>query len=575
MISTRMLLEKVRLDDSNVDAGRVGVISRDLEEVLGKSFDEPIPDVKDLRVRYACWLAKTARPGTTVRNLCWRLGVILRLAEEQGLATPPSPRFDSGFPLPPRPSGSAPALRRHKALVRFEGWCAECEVPFAKVDEGTFRRYRDWLMESRAAKQAAGTEALYSDLCRVWRELAAKGRVHNVDLPRWNDGAPPRYGLPRTAWPAKIEEDFRQIIRAAKTTSDGSTRHLKKPLRRASLKVIEALLRRLFGYAVHIEGVGIADACLRDVLSNQALVLRYYTWHSKERCGGEEREYHRSELRKLADLLEWLEGPASAVEALRAGARSLKTVRARDPFPVKPVTYGELVLAAQRAMADATAGWNQAVTGKKRRAIITAACAYRDAVALSLLVCRPMRSRNMVEMQLGGNLLLWLDAGGTISFEDHEMKTREFECPVPPQLVGPLRRLTSEVVPALTGRQDCSFVFPTKAGRQLTAGDFWKRMTAMGAKYLNLQTNPHMFRSLVACAYIIEHPDRWRDVQAVLGHTRINTTLRSYMRAYSQISSRRVAELQRIHCPHMTKLGQLFPAVLPVERPPVPRGADR
>src|SRR5690606_33060301 len=105
--------------------------------------------------------------------------------------------------------------------------------------------------------------------------------------------------------------------------------------------------------------------------------------------------------------------------------------------------------------------------------------------------------------------------------------------------------LLAEVRPILLGSSKTKRLFLTKSGKAITAQDLWRRLRGIGQEYLGIPTNPHLFRYLIPSAYLTAHPDALDQMQAILGHSTMQTTIRSYVHTYSQVASRKVAEAIR------------------------------
>ncbi len=240
-------------------------------------------------------------------------------------------------------------------------------------------------------------------------------------------------------------------------------------------------------------------------------------------------------------------------------AKSLKLERAKDPFPERPITYEEFTSAAIRALEIAEREWKKHSNKKQRtQASISAAIAYRDAFLFAFLICRPLRSRNMREMKIDSNLY---QAHGDwhLRFWNEEMKGSGYNCQFPKVLVHALELLLKEIRPFLLNGSSSQEVFLTKSGKPIGRSDFWRVMTKAGCRIMGLKTNPHLFRYLIPTAYLLQYPDRMIEMQALLGHSLIETTLRYYVHVFSRVASIRAAEVLRENCPAMVELGSLFP----------------
>lgn len=554
-------LRSVCIDGTGLDAGRRNALVDQLARALANvTLNDEQMTTKQLQGRLRHSLKSDGAAPSTVRNQVYRLGKLLDAARRHDLLPSEAAGFDPGFPMTLRPSKPGPAQRRYYALVRFRTWCVEKRVSFDQVDGNTIRQYRDFLQAPNQKHGVRRAEVLYTDLLAAWRDHAAAGRFLQVYLPRWNDDSASRYGLPRDHWPASIEADFARLERCARNAPRPSEKRWHGPLRDVSLGVYQEHFELFLGYAVHELRTDIGKASLAQLLGNEKFVLGFVQWHRDQRCGGAEREYHRAWLSRYAEWLEWFGGSSATAERYRKAAGSLRTRRVRDPFPERPIDYSEFVDAAVAATSAAMRKWHSLAPDCGPRARRSAACALRDAVCLALLICRPMRSENIRNMKLAENLMRLPDGTWRIQFQNHEMKTRSFACDFPRGVVEALELYLERPRSVLLNNRNSSIVFPTKSGRALTAQDLWRRMTEIGLRHLSLKTNPHLFRYLVPCAYLLRYPDRLVEMQALLGHSNLAVTLRYYVRVYSQIASRRVAELQRAKCPSMRRLGELLPA---------------
>lgn len=560
MIKLLEMLSSVCIDGTGLDEGRRKTLVDQLTGALANVTpnDEQVT-TKRLQERLRHALKSDGAAPATVRNQIYRLGLLLDAAKRQGLLPVEAPAFDPGFPVTPRPSKPGPEQRRYDAMERFRIWCAAKRIYLDQVDGSTFRQYRDFLRAPDREHGVRRAEVLYTDLLAAWRDHASAGRIPQVDLPRWKDNSASRYGLPRDRWPASIEADFARVERGAQNAPRTGERRWMRPLRGTSLDVYQDGLERLLGYLANIRGLDLAARSLTEVLAEEAHILGFIQWHCDELCKGEERDYHRSWLQRLAALREWLEGIPGAGAEYRRAAMSLKPKRVRDPFPERPIDYSEFVDAAVAATSAAMRKWRALAPDCGPRERRSAACALRDAVCLALLICRPMRSENIRNLKLGENLRRLPDGTWRIQFQSHEMKTRSYGCEFPRAVVEALELFLELPRSLLLNDPGSSLVFPTKSGRPLTPQDLWRRMTEIGLRHLSVRTNPHLFRYLVPCAYLLRHPDRLVEMQALLGHSNLAVTLRYYVRVYSQIASRRLAELQRANCASMRRLGELLP----------------
>jgi integrase len=504
-----------------------------------------------LREGFRAYLQSTEAKPATVRNKVSRLNRLLDMATEQGLI----PRHE-GIPLPPRPKRKGPTLRRYNAIRAFDTWLRGRNVAMNEVTSETFKAYRDILK----AQGSTFAEDRYYCAVNSWGELAERKLVHALKPPRWSDGSKAGYGLPMSEWPSSIAADFAEFCRAANGLAKRGEKR-RKLLRRESLDDIQRELSRLLGYMVNVRGVDVSALSLADILAYHETVIGYASWNIAERCDGTERKHNGETLQWFARLLEWFDGDQEIVRSYRLTAKSLKPERSKDPFPARPITYQEFTGAALRWIEKAERDWKALGPNPKRTQEATsAAIACRDGLLFAFLVCRPLRSRNMRELQIGANLF---KAGGIweLRFSEGEMKAGSYHCRFPTVLMPYLEFYLAEIRPFLAAGETTKELFLTKSGKRIGRSDFWKIMVKAGRSIMSLRTNPHLFRYLIPSAYLLQYPGRALEMQALLGHAVLETTLRYYVHVYSRVASQRSAKVLRQNCPSMVELGQLFPPI--------------
>lgn len=552
MISLREVLLNIKLIGTDLTTGRVVTLISHLGHVANlDNFDPTESEVSNLLDGLKKHLMNIGAQPATLRNEKYKLCKLLNMAENQNLLMIRRSHFVSGFSLPERPSREGPERRRYNALVRFSKFCESRKITFTAITTETFLAYRELLKDGGGKPK----EALYCDLLRAWTEAEYDVQLQEVNPPRWQDSTSERYGLQFTEWPEGMKTQFEQLKNSSNLEGD-QQKKWNSPLREVSLNVMRSELSRLIGYVATERKLPVVGFTLLSLLSDVDLVFDFFEWHIGKRCDGEERQYHSTWFGRFANLLAWLGGNDAVVEKYKTASKSIIPKRVRDPFPTRPLPYAEIAESAIAALVNASERWQKSKkVGRKEK--IFAACEYRNAFAFALLVCRPMRSKNLREMRIGKNLIRE-DNGWYLFFESHEMKTSAFQCEFPSNLVSYLETYLSEVRTLLQSQDSPSYLFLTKSGNAFGGSELCKAIVQVGQRYMNIHSNPHRFRYMVGCAYILEHPNRLSEIQALLGHATIEVTLQYYVRANCQISSRRVVEQIRRNCPHLGKIDGLF-----------------
>jgi integrase len=75
---------------------------------------------------------------------------------------------------------------------------------------------------------------------------------------------------------------------------------------------------------------------------------------------------------------------------------------------------------------------------------------------------------------------------------------------------------------------NCSWLFPNKQGGHLSVSRALEDVKDLSARYAGLDVTPHLMRAFVGKVILDEQPDGHATVQQVLGHKRLETTVRYY-----------------------------------------------
>ncbi len=176
-----------------------------------------------------------------------------------------------------------------------------------------------------------------------------------------------------------------------------------------------------------------------------------------------------------------------------------------------------------------------------------AATQYRDGLLIALLITRPVRMRNLSNIELGRNLVrdgdtYWL------RFEPLMTKTGvEIDLPIPDALIGRLEHYLTKHRPVLLAKR--------KTGTPLTMAVWVSRWgTAMIEHAIRDQIKkrtkdafghaiwPHLFRACAATSMAVESPENVRLAAGLLGHNTFATTERYYILAQMLQSGRHYQE---------------------------------
>lgn len=221
------------------------------------------------------------------------------------------------------------------------------------------------------------------------------------------------------------------------------------------------------------------------------------------------------------------------------------------------IPFSQLLQAAQHALRDAKAFCKKPV--KKKADKVKQAVAFHNALLFALLIQRPMRETNLIDLTLGWSLVENDDGSHELLIRAVEEKEKKpYRIPFPSKLEKHLKEYLTKWRPILN-QKDSDIVFMTSRGGRLTPKLLNDRTSALGEKYLGLnRMNPHFFRKLVVSSYLDMYPNELDTVRGLLEHRKVETTLKSYIHIRTLHASRGAALFARETSPEFRKLGGMF-----------------
>ena len=165
------------------------------------------------------------------------------------------------------------------------------------------------------------------------------------------------------------------------------------------------------------------------------------------------------------------------------------------------------------------------------------------AVALELLLMRPIRRANLVALQLGEHVLR-IGGRTVIVLGEAEVKNGvAHDYPLPVESARLLDFYVERLLP-LFGDNPARFLFPGEVpGKPKSGEQFGRGFSKTIRAETGLEVYPHLLRHFAATLYLTEHPEGIEVVRRVLGHRSAETTQRSYAGVQDQVAVRRFDEL--------------------------------
>ena len=155
------------------------------------------------------------------------------------------------------------------------------------------------------------------------------------------------------------------------------------------------------------------------------------------------------------------------------------------------------------------------------------------AVALELLLRRPLRLDNLIRLRLDRHLersdpKRRIIDHLTIPAEETKNK-RRLSLPVPPETARMLEEWITVFRP-IVAAPECLYLFPGHGtgDRPMTPQGLRDAIKATLSEHVGVTLSPHQFRHLAARIYLQDYPGHYEAVRQLLGHASVETTLKHY-----------------------------------------------
>ncbi len=155
---------------------------------------------------------------------------------------------------------------------------------------------------------------------------------------------------------------------------------------------------------------------------------------------------------------------------------------------------------------------------------------YRDGLMIALLASRPIRRKNLAQIEIGHHLQRLGDTYW-LFFDAHDMKSRRsLEFPLPRPLMHPLQHYLDEVRPRLTeqhGRWKTDvgrLLWVGEGGSEMKGGRISTRICQRTEERFSRPITPHLFRDAAATSIAELDPEHVEMIRVILGHASLATS---------------------------------------------------
>jgi integrase len=125
-----------------------------------------------------------------------------------------------------------------------------------------------------------------------------------------------------------------------------------------------------------------------------------------------------------------------------------------------------------------------------------------------------------------------------IKFSREETKTGvSVHCLVPRQLIGLLEEYLSEYRPILLRGRECNTLFVSPETDVMSSWFVTDTISDLTLRYGGRRVTPHLFRDVVAFAWLKSHPEDYLTLSKMLWHKHISTTINYYGSRFNDSSA--------------------------------------
>jgi len=407
-------------------------------------------------------------------------------------------------------------------LSRLLRYLSELDIGPASVTDEHLEQFREALQNDPLIKTPDRTWRLAMG---VWNSSARQ----IPDWPALELHLKPRretYSLPWTAFPSTFKADTEAFL----TRMSGADLLDEKSCRPVRASTLDTRRRQLLTSASALVHRGRDPSCIQslaDVVEFGSFkeVLRFFT----ARRGNTSSTMIEHLARFLKSVARhWVNADATVLDKMAAVIKNLtvahtgmtpKNRQRLSVFNDEENIYALLDL-PQRLMRDARSG---------RYSNIRSAILAQVAVAIELLLVRPLRIGNLTGLELYRHLIRTRTGSWYVAISEDEVKNEFYlEHEVPAESIRLLERYLSDFRPLLAKPGNAA-LFPGHNGlgaksKNTLAGQIKEKIQ----QYIGLTVNSHLFRHFAGFAHLRSNPGEYAVVAHVLGHKSLNTTKKYY-----------------------------------------------
>ena len=413
-------------------------------------------------------------------------------------------------------------------LAKFMRFCSRSGIAPSAVRSDTFDDYLDEL-QSRSLHP--NPKAANRQTARFWNRAA-------VSVPGWPEVVARvvhderQYALPWETFPKTFCEETGAFLEA-KEFGDEFDEDYSPTVRPATTKGRRESLRRMASILV-LSGTPAEEVYGLRVLceiENVRTVLRFFRSRRADHqiTDGDLNQVWL--LRTIARF--WLkdEAAARAINGLISGRRKAIASRSAGMKPKNRVRLRQFDQHQNfLALADLPMVTLKRIARKGDPSYLDAV-RVMYALQIAILCYAPVRSKNLVEVEVGPHLID-VGRGSRRSVRIHLTPTmtknrRSYDAPLPSQLF-PLLDAWCKTYRTRICPTPSKYLFPSVRGELRNRGGLASQLSKFIKRETGLQMNLHLFRHLAAKVLLYDNPNNMEGARQVLGHKSTRTTESAY-----------------------------------------------
>lgn len=517
--------------------------------MLGTYLDKPvdqitIDSVNESRSGFRPFLESRTYAENSIRTYVNHVRILLKSASEFGW----------------KPDDAVPEQWRGVLALAGEKKCADVAKYLARIrktpHEITIEDVDHWaylrVQQGISYEEARRRKALF------WRLLRDCGCTEQTPMCIVREK---NYGVPLEQFPSGLKKEVLELLRwkQAEYSVDRPKGARHRPV---TAKRLEELICQVLGFAtnvcgkseaVYLPAISLPIVSLTQLVDKQ-IIGGYVEWSINERkvkgaslqrnlrllvaAMRQHPSYKAMDLSWVKPLLDSVPTESKAVVRRRKSEKSLDYTVV-ESIPVK--------IRAERLAAT-----------KNKKGANTIARLAMEELLITWMIPLPWRQRNLRECRINGpepNLFkrkippfLDIDKPEWVQLEEQKNPESEFwqfrfkceetktgtrtgieiNCVLPRPLIGLLEQYLKEFRPHLLDGADPGTLFVNEAGKPLTLAQMTIAVSHLTLRHGGRRVTPHLFRDIVAFAWLKAHPKDYLTLSKILWHSDIKTTIEIY-----------------------------------------------